>query len=59
MLKPEDFQIGRALGGLAKTLELAGKLEEALSYRQQALEHRLAREGRVPLRGVNPEARMP
>ena len=45
VLKPEDFQIGRALGGLAKTLELAGKLEEALSYRQQALEHRLAREG--------------
>ena len=30
VLEPEDFQIGRALGGLAKTLEAAGKLEEAL-----------------------------
>ncbi len=45
VLEPGDFQIGRALGGLAKTLEEAGKLEAALSYRQQALEHRLAHEG--------------
>jgi tetratricopeptide (TPR) repeat protein len=45
VLEPEDFQIGRALGGLAKTLEAAGKLEEALTYSQQALDHRLAQEG--------------
>ena len=45
VLEPGDFQIGRALGGLAKTLELASKLEEALDYRQQALNHRLANEG--------------
>jgi tetratricopeptide (TPR) repeat protein len=45
MLEPEDFQIGRALVGLAKTLEEACKLEEALTYWQQALEHRLTHEG--------------
>lgn len=31
--------------GLAKTLEEAGKLEQALGYSQQALEHRLSHEG--------------
>jgi nephrocystin-3 len=45
VLEPEDFQIGRALGGLAKTLELAGKFEEALHFSQQALNHRLSYEG--------------
>lgn len=45
VLDPENFQIGRAVGGLAKTLEDAGKLEEALTYSQQALDHRLAHEG--------------
>jgi tetratricopeptide (TPR) repeat protein len=45
VLEPGDFQTGRALGGLAKTLELAGKLEEALTYSQQALEHSLTHEG--------------
>ena len=45
MLKPGDFDIGRALGGLAKTLEAAGKLEEALNYAQQALNHHLEHQG--------------
>ena len=45
VLEQEDFQIGRALGGLAKTLELAGKLDEALDYSRQALTHRQAHEG--------------
>ena len=45
VLEPDDFHIGRALGGLAMTLELAGKLEEALDYSQQTLAHRLAHEG--------------
>ena len=39
VLEPGDFDIGRALGGLAKTLEAACKLEEALNYAQQALNH--------------------
>ena len=34
VLEPEDFDIGRAVGGLAKTLEAAGKLEEALEVGQ-------------------------
>jgi tetratricopeptide (TPR) repeat protein len=45
VLEPGDFDIGRALGGLAKTLEKAGKLEDAATYRQQALAHRLEHEG--------------
>ena len=45
VLEPEDFDIGRALGGLSRTLELARKLEDALAYRQQALAHRLEYEG--------------
>ena len=45
VLDPSDFQIGRALGGLSKTLELAEKLEEALSFAQQALDHRFKHEG--------------
>ena len=45
MLEPGDFGIGRALGGLAKTLEEAGKLEEAATYRLKALDHRLEHEG--------------
>ena len=45
VLEPDDFQIGRAIGGLAKTLEAAGKLEEALTYSQQALDHRQSHEG--------------
>ena len=45
VLDPSDFDIGRALGGLAKTLEVAGKLEESLEFAQQALEHRFENEG--------------
>ena len=45
VLQPGDFLIGGALGGMAKTLEAAGKLEEALTYSQQALDHRQAHEG--------------
>ena len=45
VLEPSDLGIGRALGGLAKTLEKAGKLEEASVYAQQALDHRLEHEG--------------
>jgi tetratricopeptide (TPR) repeat protein len=45
VLEPGDFQTGRALGGLAKTLDLAGKLDEALDYGQQALAHRQTYEG--------------
>jgi tetratricopeptide (TPR) repeat protein len=44
-LEPGDFDIGRALGGLAKTLEAAGKLEEALNYTQQALDDHLEHQG--------------
>jgi tetratricopeptide (TPR) repeat protein len=44
-LRPEDIQIGRALGGLAITLELTGKLDEALQHRQASLEHRLEHRG--------------
>ena len=46
MLEPEDFDIGRSLGGLSKTLEQAGKLEEALDFAQQCLAHRLEHEGK-------------
>jgi tetratricopeptide (TPR) repeat protein len=45
LLEPDDFQIGRALGGLAKTLEAAGKLEEGVTYGQLALDHRHRYEG--------------
>jgi tetratricopeptide (TPR) repeat protein len=45
VLDPSDFGIGRALGGLAKTLELVGKLKDAAVYGQQALDHRLKHEG--------------
>ncbi len=45
VLEPDDFKIGRALGGLAKTLEAAGKLQEATTYYQLALEHRHRCEG--------------
>jgi tetratricopeptide (TPR) repeat protein len=45
LLEPEDFEIGRALGGLAKTLIAESKLEEALDYSRQALNHRLFYEG--------------
>ena len=38
-LEPKDFKIGQALGDLAMTLEEAGKLEEALNYAQQCLNH--------------------
>jgi tetratricopeptide (TPR) repeat protein len=38
-LEPKDFQIGQALGDLAMTLEEACKLEEALNYAQQCLDH--------------------
>ena len=37
--------VGRSLGGLAKTLEEAGKLQEAAAIGKQALEHRLKHEG--------------
>ena len=45
VLKYNDFYIGRALGGLAETLEMAGNLEEAAAFAQQALDHRLEHEG--------------
>lgn len=45
VLVPEDFDIGRALGGLAKTLEIAGKLEEALKAYKQAHDHHLEYRG--------------
>ncbi|MCP9880424.1 tetratricopeptide repeat protein, partial [Cyanobium sp. A1C-AMD] len=45
VLKPSDFVIGRALGGLAKTLEEAGRLEEAAAIAQQTLDHRHEHEG--------------
>ena len=44
-LEPGDFLIGKALRGIAMTMEAAGNLEEALIYSQQALEHRQAHEG--------------
>jgi nephrocystin-3 len=44
-LESADYGIGRALGGLAKTLEDAQKLDEALVYAQQAFNHRLQYEG--------------
>jgi tetratricopeptide (TPR) repeat protein len=45
VLEPSDFGISQALGGLAKTLENAGKPDKAVVYRQQALDHRLKHEG--------------
>lgn len=36
---------GRALGGLGKTLEEAGKLDDAAGFAQQALDHPLEHEG--------------
>jgi tetratricopeptide (TPR) repeat protein len=45
VLEPDDFQIGLALGGLARTLEQGDKLEESLIYSQQALDHRKTHEG--------------
>ena len=45
VLDPGDSGIGRALGGLAKTFEEAGKLGEALAFAQQALDHRFQHEG--------------
>jgi len=45
VLELNDFGFGRTLGGLAKTLEKAGKLEEAVVYGQQAYDHRFEHEG--------------
>ena len=45
VLEEDDFEIGRALGGLARTLEEAGKLEDAVAFAHQALDHRHAHEG--------------
>jgi len=45
VLKPDDFDIARAISGLAKTLEAADKLEEALIYAQKCLDHRLEHQG--------------
>ncbi len=45
MLEPGDFGIGRALDGLAKTIEVVDKLEEVLDYAQQAINRRLEYEG--------------
>jgi tetratricopeptide (TPR) repeat protein len=45
VLEPGNFKVGSALAGLAKTLEAAGKLEEALIYAQQALDYSLVYEG--------------
>ncbi|MEN9540144.1 MAG: hypothetical protein RLZZ459_235, partial [Cyanobacteriota bacterium] len=45
VLEASDFGIGAALGGLAKTLEQAVKLEEAAAYALQALDHRVHHEG--------------
>lgn len=44
-LEPSDFEIGRVLGILTKTLEEAGKLEQALHYGRQALDHCLTHVG--------------
>jgi len=45
ILEPGDFEIGRILGILTRTLEEAGKLEQALDYGLQALDHCLTHEG--------------
>ena len=45
VLEAHDFEIGRALGGLAITLERADKIKEATVFAQQALDHRLEHEG--------------
>lgn len=45
LLESEDIAIGRALAGLAKTLEAAGKLEEAATYARQCLAYLTAYEG--------------
>jgi tetratricopeptide (TPR) repeat protein len=45
VLPSEDFQIGRTLGGLAKTLEKQERWQEARELAQQALDHRLQHEG--------------
>ena len=44
-LDPSHLGITRALGGLAKTLAKADRLEEAVALAQQALDHRLEHEG--------------
>jgi tetratricopeptide (TPR) repeat protein len=45
VLEPGDFEIGRVLGILTKTLEEGGKLEQALHYGRQALDHCLTHAG--------------
>jgi tetratricopeptide (TPR) repeat protein len=45
VLSPGDIFIGRAVSGLSRTLELAGRLEEALMYTRQAFDHYLVHEG--------------
>lgn len=45
VLEPDDFGIGLAFSGLSKTLEKAGRLNEALDFAQQAEAHRLKYEG--------------
>ena len=45
VLEPGDFKIGSVLFILAKTLEEAGNLEQALHYGRQALDHCLIYEG--------------
>jgi tetratricopeptide (TPR) repeat protein len=43
--EPDDLMVGSVLCGLARTLAMAGKLEEALDFRQQALGHSINHEG--------------
>lgn len=45
VLESSDSGIGRALAGLAKTLEAANKLAEAAGFARQCLDHRIAHEG--------------
>lgn len=41
ILEPSDLLIGLAFAGLSKTLEDAGKIEEAIAYSRLALDHSL------------------
>lgn len=44
-LEPSDLLIGLAFAGLSKTLEEAGKFEEAMAYSRLALDHSLEHTG--------------
>jgi tetratricopeptide (TPR) repeat protein len=45
VLEPSDLLIGLAFAGLSKTLEEAGKFEEAMAYSRLALDHSLEHTG--------------